>query len=49
VGAFSLTLPDGSYIIRATNTGGYASTASEQVLVSDQPVRITLVVDSGIR
>ncbi|MGW9413640.1 carboxypeptidase regulatory-like domain-containing protein [Arthrobacter cupressi] len=49
VGAFSLTLPDGGYRIRATNTGGYASTASEEVVVSDRPVHLTLVVDSGIR
>lgn len=48
-GAFRLALPDGRYIIKATNVGGYASTASEAVLVSDNPVRITLIVDSGIR
>jgi hypothetical protein len=48
-GAFSLTLPDGRYVIKATNVGGYASTASEPVVVSDNPVRITLIVDSGIR
>jgi hypothetical protein len=48
-GAFSLTLPDGRYVIRATNVGGYASTASESVVVSDNPVHITLTVDSGIR
>jgi len=48
-GAFSLTLPDGRYVIRATNAGGYASTATEDVVVSDNPVHITLIVDSGIR
>jgi hypothetical protein len=48
-GAFSLTLPDGPYVIRATNVGGYASTASEAVVVSGNPVHITLIVDSGIR
>ena len=48
-GAFRLALPDGRYVIRATNVGGYASTASEAVLVSDNPVQITLTVDSGIR
>jgi hypothetical protein len=48
-GAFSLTLPDGRYVIKATNVGGYASTASEPVVVSDNPVHITLIVDSGIR
>ncbi|WP_374208702.1 carboxypeptidase-like regulatory domain-containing protein [Pseudarthrobacter cellobiosi] len=48
-GAFHLTLPDGRYVIRATNVGGYASTAAELVVISDRPVHITLVVDSGIR
>ncbi|WP_168223542.1 carboxypeptidase regulatory-like domain-containing protein [Pseudarthrobacter sp. NIBRBAC000502772] len=48
-GAFHLTLPDGRYVIRATNAGGYASTATELVVISDRPVHITLVVDSGIR
>ena len=48
-GAFRLALPDGRYVIKATNVGGYASTASEAVLVSDNPVQITLTVDSGIR
>ena len=48
-GAFRLALPDGRYVIRATNVGGYASTASEAVLVSDNHVQITLIVDSGIR
>ncbi|BAS08774.1 hypothetical protein AHiyo4_21960 [Arthrobacter sp. Hiyo4] len=36
-------------MIRATNVGGYASTATELVVISDSPVHITLVVDSGIR
>jgi hypothetical protein len=48
-GAFRLTLPDGRYVIRATNVGGYASTATEQVIISDTPIHITLIVDSGIR
>ncbi len=48
-GAFSLPLPEGRYVIRATNVGGYASTASEAVVVSGNPVHITLIVDSGIR
>ncbi|MBT2522484.1 carboxypeptidase regulatory-like domain-containing protein [Arthrobacter sp. ISL-28] len=48
-GAFSLTLPDGRYVIKATNVGAYASTASEAVVVSNNPVHITLIVDSGIR
>ena len=48
-GQFRLILPPGRYIIRATNPGGYASTASEEVTVSTAPVQITLTVDSGIR
>ncbi|WAH97218.1 carboxypeptidase-like regulatory domain-containing protein [Arthrobacter sp. MMS18-M83] len=48
-GAFNLTLPDGLYVIKTSNVGGYASTASEQVVISQTPVHITLVVDSGIR
>lgn len=48
-GAFHLTLPDGRYLIRATNIGGYASTATEHVIISDSPVQITLILDSGIR
>ena len=48
-GAFSLALPDGRYVIEATNVGGYASTASKPVIISENPVQITLIVDSGIR
>lgn len=48
-GAFSMTLPDGGYVIRATNVGGYASVASQDVVITDRPVEITLIVDSGIR
>jgi hypothetical protein len=48
-GAFHHKLPDGRYVIRASNVGGYASTATERVVISDTPVHITLVVDSGIR
>ena len=48
-GAFRLALPYGRYVIKATNVGGYASTASEHVVISDNPVQITLIVDSGIR
>lgn len=48
-GAFSLTLPDGRCVIEATNVGGYASTATKDVVISDNPVHITLIVDSGIR
>ncbi len=48
-GAFRLTLPDGRYVIKASNVGGYVSTATEPVVISETPVHITLVVDSGIR
>lgn len=48
-GAFQLTLPDGRYLIRATNVGGYASTATQEVDISDTPNHVTLIVDSGIR
>lgn len=48
-GAFRLTLPDGEYVIKASNIGGYVSTATETVVISETPVQITLVVDSGIR
>jgi hypothetical protein len=48
-GAFRLTLPHGRYVITATNVGGYPSTATESVNVSDAPVHITLTLDSGIR
>lgn len=49
VGRFHLTLPNGRYLIKATNVGGYPSTAVENVTVSGAPVHITLIVDSGIR
>jgi hypothetical protein len=49
-GGFLLRLPAGSYLVRATNVGGYRSTAATQVTVSaDRPVSVTLTVDSGIR
>ena len=48
-GAFQLALPDGRYLIKATNVGGYASTATQEVAVSDTPSHLTLIVDSGIR
>ena len=48
-GRFRLMLPPGRYTVRATNPGGYASPASEEVTVSTAPVQITLPVDSGIR
>lgn len=48
-GSFQLTLPDGRYVITATNVGGYPSTAAKNVNVSGANVRITLILDSGIR
>ncbi|MEZ2389311.1 carboxypeptidase-like regulatory domain-containing protein [bacterium RCC_150] len=48
-GAFRVTLPFGRYVIKATNAGGYASTATQEVVVSESPVHIRLIVDSGIR
>ena len=48
-GAFQLALPEGRYVIQATNVGGYASTATQEVAVSGTPNHITLIVDSGIR
>ncbi|MGM7778723.1 carboxypeptidase-like regulatory domain-containing protein [Arthrobacter sp. KNU-44] len=48
-GAFHLTLPGGRYVIKASNIGGYHSTATQTVFISETPVHVTLVVDSGIR
>jgi hypothetical protein len=48
-GSFHLTLPDGRYVIKASNIGGYLSTATQTVVISQIPVHVTLVVDSGIR
>ncbi|UKA60706.1 carboxypeptidase-like regulatory domain-containing protein [Arthrobacter sp. FW306-2-2C-D06B] len=48
-GAFHLTLPDGRYVIKASNIGGYLSMATQPVVISEIPVHVTLVVDSGIR
>lgn len=48
-GAFHLTLPDGRYVIKASNIGGYLSTATQPVVISEIPAHVTLVVDSGIR
>ncbi len=49
-GRFRLSLPAGTYLIRATNVGGYPSTAAQTVVLSAaRPVRITLTVDSGMR
>lgn len=49
-GRFRLTLHPGRYVVRATNVGGLATTAEKQVvLTAGHTVRLTLVVDSGIR
>ena len=49
-GRFSLVVPGGSYQVRATNAGGYRSTAEQQVQVAPGAVAsVRLVVDSGIR
>lgn len=49
-GTFLLSLPEGEYLIHATNVGGYPSTAETTVRVSvARPVSITLTVDSGMR
>ncbi|MEP7019837.1 MAG: carboxypeptidase-like regulatory domain-containing protein, partial [Pseudonocardiales bacterium] len=49
-GTFLLSLPEGRYLIRATNAGGYAPTARTTVRVGvARPVSITLTVDSGMR
>jgi Carboxypeptidase regulatory-like domain len=49
-GRFLVTLPAGRYLIRATNVGGYRSTAARTVTVAPTgPVSLTLVLDTGIR
>ncbi|GAB3766059.1 hypothetical protein FB382_001960 [Nocardioides ginsengisegetis] len=48
-GTFRLDLAPGHYTVTATNAGGYASTATERVVLRHAPVRVRLVVDSGIR
>jgi hypothetical protein len=48
-GRFRFALAYGHYTIRATNVGGYASTASIGVVVSGVPTAVKLAVDSGIR
>jgi hypothetical protein len=50
-GRFTLRLHPGRYLIRATNAGGYASTAERAVRVrlGGPEQLITLTVDSGIR
>jgi hypothetical protein len=51
-GWFRLALPAGRYVVRATNVGGYGSTAQRNVTVDPRggaAPAIRLVVDSGIR
>ena len=48
-GRFKVFLAYGHYTIRATNTGGYPTTATKDVDVSATPTSVTLTVDSGIR
>lgn len=49
-GRFRLKLDVGRYVIRATNTGGLATTAQRTVDVAPgATIRVRLVVDSGIR
>lgn len=49
-GRFSVVVPGGSYLVRATNVGGYRSTAEQQVEVAPgAAASVRLVVDSGLR
>jgi hypothetical protein len=49
-GRYRLTVSAGRCTVRATNTGGLATTAMKVVTVrADQVVYVRLVVDSGIR
>jgi hypothetical protein len=49
-GGFRLTLPVDDYSIQATNFGGYRSTATRAVTVTEsRPVNVTLLLDTGIR
>ena len=49
-GRFRLALDAGRYVIRATNTGGLATTAQKTVdVAAGTTIRVRLVVDSGIR
>ena len=48
-GRFQLRLSVGSYTIRATNIGGYASTATKDVYLTATGASVDLTVDSGIR
>jgi len=49
-GSFTLTLPVGTYTIRATAPGGFRSSASQVVrLGGSGPKDVTITLDSGIR
>jgi hypothetical protein len=49
-GAFRLSLRPGTYLVTATNVGGYGSTAASSVDVRRRTTTtVTLTVDSGIR
>jgi hypothetical protein len=48
-GGFRLAARPGTYVLRATNVGGYRSAVERAVVVSGRTAPITLQVDSGIR
>jgi len=48
-GRFRLSLPYGTYTIRATNPGALHTTATRSVRIDRATVSVRLVVDSGIR
>jgi hypothetical protein len=49
-GRFVAVVPAGSLLVRATNAGGYRSTAEQRVeAAAGSSVTVRLVVDSGIR
>ena len=49
-GAFTLAAPPGSYVVKATNVGGYRSNSSEPLeLTATAPTTVTLHLDTGIR
>ena len=48
-GRFRLSLPYGTYTIRATNPGALRTTATRSVRLDRATVSVRLVVDSGIR
>ena len=49
-GRFRITVAPGRCTVRATNAGGYQSTASRVIVVrANEVVFVRLVVDSGIR